>query len=410
MPQILTFSVEFLDLGLARRHDVRSGEGRRLCKSTGDDVSTEAAFHSVHHPSPSRRARQRCRVRRVVVAVCAVFGAAVVAVGCGSSGAATSSGAVTLGSGTVDLSSVTLHFGDQNQLMKEVFASSGQLAGAKYKVTFDQFTDGPHMDAAFAAHRIDAGYMGDTPALFANAAHAGVSVLATGIAGGNGGVYALLARPGSGIHSAADLKGKRVGFTRRTALEGWIIGVLKTQGLTEHDIKPVDLPILSLVSALSSGQLDAVVGVAPGSQTYLQSHPGAGITPPRVPVYLVVLGSNASLRDASMEAALEDFVNRLTRAEAWVQGHATQFITDYYVNTLHVPPSIAQSLYSLNGNLRIVPVAQSGLQHALDVQHSEFVDLGSLPSDPPVSNLFPSVVTQRYDPIVAAASRSGAGQ
>lgn len=372
-------------------------------------MSTEPALYSEHDRSPAPRHRHP-RVRRAVVAVCAVLGVLVVAVGCGSSSADTSSNAVRLGSGNVDLSEVTLRFGDQNQLMKEVLASSGQLQGAKYKVTFDQFTDGPHMNAAFAAHRIDAGYMGDTPALFANAAHAGVSVLATGIAGGTSGVYGLLAGPGSGIHSAADLKGRRVGFTRRTALEGWIIGVLKSQGLTERDIKPIDLPILSLVSALSSGQLDATVAVPPGSQTYLQSHPRAGITTPQVPVYLLVLGSNNSLRDASKEAALEDFVSRLAKAELWVQGHATQFIDDYYVNTLHVPASIAQSLYGLNGKLQIVPVAHSGLQHALDVQHGEFVSLGSLPSDPPVSNLFPSVVTKRFDPIVGAVVRPGGGQ
>src|SRR5581483_10450020 len=149
----------------------------------------------------------------------------------------------------------------------------------------------------------DVGYMGDTPALFANASKAGVAVFAAGVLSGDATAYQLLAAPGSGITKVADLKGKKVGFTKRTALEGWAINELKTAGLTEKDITPVDLPILSLVSALSSGQLDAVVGTPPGAQTYIQAHPGSAVKVPSQAVYLVVVGKTSALADASKEAA-----------------------------------------------------------------------------------------------------------
>src|SRR5207237_2773430 len=136
------------------------------------------------------------------------------AVGAGSSGSGSGGGATNAAAASAS-GPVTLRIGDQGNAVKTLFEASGAATGAPYKIEWDGFTDGPHMNAAFSANRIDAGYMGDTPAIFAAAAKAGVRVIATAKATQQTtGYYQLLAKPGSGISSIADLKGKRLAATK----------------------------------------------------------------------------------------------------------------------------------------------------------------------------------------------------
>lgn len=345
---------------------------------------------------PDRAVRNR---HGVVAALCLVAAVVVGAASCSTKDAA-GGAKVRLGSGRADTRGVTLQVGDQNQLIKSAFAASGALDGAPYKVVFNQFTDGPHMSAAFSANRIDVGWLGDTPAIYANAARAKVTLLSASRTGGSSGVYTLLTRPGSNIHSIADLKGKKVALTKRTALEGWVVKLLATKGLTERDIHPVDLPILSIVSALSSGQVDAAVGVPPSASTFAQAHPESVVKTPTVPLHLVVLGNTRSLDDGPKEAALEDFVARLVKAETWIASHRSRFVQSYYVDTLKVPPSIGQQLYGITSVLSVAPIRGSGLRPNLEAQYKAFVSLGALPADPPIADLFDPGVIARFDAIV----------
>ena len=57
-------------------------------------------------------------------------------------------------------SATTLNLGDQQQELETLLQASGALAGVPYKVNFVEFDSGPLVDAGFAAHRIDVGFMG----------------------------------------------------------------------------------------------------------------------------------------------------------------------------------------------------------------------------------------------------------
>ncbi len=349
--------------------------------------------------------------RHVALVLCA---AAVLsaAAGCAAQDSKASTPArVEIAAGQGDVSGVTIRFGDQNQLIKTVLSASGALAGTKYQVVFDQFTDGPHMNAAFSAGRIDAGFMGDTPVLFANAAKSGIAVLVAGTAASGASVYTLLAAPGSGIRSVADLKGKRVGFTRHTALEGWVIKLLQTEGLSEKDVRPVDLPILALVGALSSGQVDAVVGTPPGAQAYIDQHPQSVVRTPPTPVHFVIVGRTAPLAERDKATALLDLAGRLARAARWAQTHKEAFVKAYFVDTLKLPSALGDQLFNLSGNLDIQTIDKTGLRSDLETQHKAYVALGDIPESPPVAALFPPEVTRRFDAAVkrALAQPEGSG-
>lgn len=165
----------------------------------------------------------------------ALLAAALILVAGGVTACATSNAATQFGNG-----SVTLRIGDQQQYVEEPLKLSGELSNLPYHVTFDEFGSGPLVNQAFGANAIDVGFMGDTPAMFARAGNLPLTVVAVSATDGPG--TTLLARPGSGIHSLADLRGKRIASTRDTAPDGFLLRVLDSQGLTARDVTFVDVP------------------------------------------------------------------------------------------------------------------------------------------------------------------------
>ena len=74
---------------------------------------------------------------------------------------------------------------------------------------------------------------------------------------------ALVTRPGSGIKSVADLKGKRVAVTRGTDPYIFLLRALAGAGLGEKDIKPVLVQHADGRTALERGDVDAWAGLDP---------------------------------------------------------------------------------------------------------------------------------------------------
>ena len=100
-----------------------------------------------------------------------------------------------------------LNVGDQEQFLESALQDSGALKGAHYKVNFVEFDSGPLVNAGFAAHQIDLGFMGDLPA--ALAVQSGLPVKAVVAMLPIGASEFLLAKPG--ITSISQLKGQTVG-------------------------------------------------------------------------------------------------------------------------------------------------------------------------------------------------------
>ena len=318
-------------------------------------------------------------------------------------GACSSSGATTAPGKPVDLSTVTLRIGDQGQAIQTLFAASGQDKATPYHLSWFDFNDGPHMNAAFSAGRIDAGYMGDTPALLASAARAGVVIVATAKSVGTSeSFYQLLARPGSGVKTVADLAHKKVAFTRGTALQGYLDELLDSAHLSERDITSVNVPLTTLASTLQSGSVDAAISYEPATTSYLSATPGAVTVPvPSIPVYLVELAATGALHDAGRRAALVDYVGRLAKAEAWAQANAPAWVQAYYVAHLHVPAAFGTRIFTATGQLRYQPVAGSGLRDHLARQQRLLTASGELPPGDSVSGLFDPGTTAAFDPVVA---------
>ena len=87
----------------------------------------------------------------------------------------------------------------------------------------------------------------------------------------------VIAKADSGIRTAADLKGKRIGIPGRYGTN-WIMlqGLLKEAGLTVDDVTIQEFPDFSQAAALQQGQVDAATGFANNEPIQLRN---AGIEP-----------------------------------------------------------------------------------------------------------------------------------
>ncbi|WP_029584317.1 sulfonate ABC transporter substrate-binding protein [Bradyrhizobium sp. URHD0069] len=136
----------------------------------------------------------------------------------------------------------------QQAVLEKHFSSQG------IDVKWIEFSSGPPMLEAMNVGSVDYGAVGDSPPVFAQAAGAAI-VYAAGqpITNGQG----ILVPPNSPIRSIADLKGKRVGFTKGSSAHNVIVQTLEKAGLSYSDIMPVYLTPPDAGPAFANGSIDA---------------------------------------------------------------------------------------------------------------------------------------------------------
>ena len=114
---------------------------------------------------------------------------------------------------------------------------------------------GPAVNEALANRQIDFAYQGDLPAVLGRANGLKTKLLVE--SGVRTGVY-LAVPPDSDIKSVKDLKGKRVVIFRGTNLQLVVDNVLKANGLSERDLRVINLDDAASQAALASKGVDAV--------------------------------------------------------------------------------------------------------------------------------------------------------
>jgi len=122
------------------------------------------------------------------------------------------------------------------------------------EVKWVEFSSGPPMMEAMNVGSVDYGAVGDSPPVFAQAAGAAI-VYAAGqpITNGQG----ILVPKDSPIRSIAELKGKRVGFTKGSSAHNIVVQTLEKAGLTYVDISPVYLTPPDAGPAFANGSIEA---------------------------------------------------------------------------------------------------------------------------------------------------------
>lgn len=136
----------------------------------------------------------------------------------------------------------------QRATLEKHFAAQG------IDVKWVEFSSGPPMMEAMNVGSVDYGAVGDSPPVFAQAAGAAI-VYAAGqpITNGQG----ILVRKDSPIRSIADLKRKRVGFTKGSSAHNVVVQTLEKAALTYADITPVYLTPPDAGPAFANGSIEA---------------------------------------------------------------------------------------------------------------------------------------------------------
>ena len=247
------------------------------------------------------------------------LGALVVLAGCG--GTDRTDAAAIRADGSVDLSKVTLHVGDQKAGSQALLRASGGLTGVRYRIDWSQFTSGPPLLEAANAGAIDIGAVGNTPPIFAAAAGSKIKIVAAGDQ--SLAAQAVLVPKDSPIRTIADLKGKRIALAKGSSAHALLLGVLKKAGLRFDQVQPQYLQPADALSAFSGGKVDAW-SIWDPYQAQAQAQTGA-----RVLVYGNGFGTNYSfnvaaakaLKDKAKVAAIRDYLTRLDRATVWASTH-----------------------------------------------------------------------------------------
>lgn len=132
----------------------------------------------------------------------------------------------------------------------------GFFAGNGLNVTIRPYTDGDQAIAAAEAGEVEVAMATEYPLVVAALGDRAVSVIGCI---DRAETTSVIGRSDRGVATVADLRGKRVGVTRRTIPEFYLGRLLELNGMSLSDVTVVDVPRPQLQDAIINGSVDAVV-------------------------------------------------------------------------------------------------------------------------------------------------------
>jgi sulfonate transport system substrate-binding protein len=197
-----------------------------------------------------------------------------------------------------------------NQWLEEEFARDG----VKIEWTFFRGA-GPAVNEALAAKQLDFVFLGDLASVIGRARGLPTRLIATTGRGSNS--YLAVAN-GAEVKGFADLKGRKVSVLKGTAYQRPFDQLLADAGLSEKDVRLVNLDWPTSKAAVVSREIDATFG---GADLHLLKDKGVTIaasTRGKGPAYTIQSALLATDDFASRyPAATQRVVKQLVRASAW---------------------------------------------------------------------------------------------
>ncbi|PFG41548.1 sulfonate transport system substrate-binding protein [Isoptericola jiangsuensis] len=266
-------------------------------------------------PAPARPAR----TGRAAAAAVATSAAVLALAACGGDSAATDAAG----------DDVVLRVGELGTAITQetLLDSAGEGDDLGYEVEYSLFGNGPAFMEAVPSGAVDLTVMADTPSIFAQVGDIPVKVVAVQDTLAEGESFVeIVANPGSGIASVADLAGKKVAVQPATILQYTVVRALEAEGLSYDDITPVELPLPDAAAALAKGDVDAVASLDPTLQQLKANGAvtigdGEGFTTG----YSYVVATEAALADPAKADAIGDYLARLGRSYDWTVDHAADW-------------------------------------------------------------------------------------
>src|SRR5882757_9101222 len=330
---------------------------------------------------------------------------------CGTPSAApsTSPAAVPPAVSAAQLADVTLRVGDQKGGSVQVLLrAAGQLDSVPYHVQWSMFTSGPPMLEAANANAIDVGQVGNTPPIFSAAANGNIAIVAALRATVGD---ALLVPKGSNIAGLADLRGKTIAVAKGSSANGTLLNTLGKAGLKPSDVTISYLQPGDAYAAFNQGSVaawavwepyvseavqtagarelvsgaDALNGTGPAGGTQLSNG------------FSLEVANKAALPDPGKNAAIQDYVVRLGKADLWAKSHPDEWATIYAQQT-GIPLHVAKAAIP---RLALTPIVLDDAVVASEQQLADaFTQAGQLPGKVDISGY----VDRRYNAVMGPLS------
>ena len=260
-----------------------------------------------------------------------------------------------------------------NKWLEEEFAKDG------IKVEWNFFRGaGPAVHEALSAKQLDIVSLGDLAAVIGRARGLPTRFVA---ATGRGSNSYLATAPGANIKTVADLKGKKVTVLKGTAYQRTFDNLLASAGLTEKDVKLINMDWPTSKSAVVSGQIDATFG---GSDLFLLKEQGVGIalsTKGRGPAYTINSGILATEEFTTQQPQLvQRFVRQVVRAAHWAsqETHREAIVKLYAENSGNPELAFREELAGDVLGTRYSPLIDDGFVAGYEGVLSDGLKLGLL--------------------------------
>ena len=234
---------------------------------------------------------------------------------------------------------VLLRAGDQKGGLQALLEAAGELKNLPYDIKWSEFPAAAPLAEALNANAVDFGTIGDAPLLFTLAAGSKVKAFAANRSDAYG--TAILVQPNSPLKTAADLKGKSIATNRGSIGHFVTLKALASVGLKADDVQLRFIPPADAKLALTQGAVDAWATWEP--YTALAETGGHARVLVNGRGLWSGLGFLAATEQALTEkrAALQDFKNRVERAQLWSYQHNQEFGATL-ARIIGIPASAAQ--------------------------------------------------------------------
>ena len=304
------------------------------------------------------------------------------------------------------LAGVTLTVGQSNKLSSHTLLKAAGLDDTPYEIKWADFNATPDMLQAIAAGSVDIGGNGGTTGAI-SAVYSGVDVrIAAAAKATEAGKEssAIIVPEDSPVRTFADLKGKKIGLSFGAGVQYYTIQALKQFGLTEQDVELVNLTTNAAQAAFRTQKIDAWAiwdPILATAQSDLKARPilTAGQIESLGDSYTFQFANPDSLADPAKSEALADFVNRLSRAQLWVNDNPDAWAKAGQEIAKLSPE--ASTLAAKRQTKQYVPIDEN-VYKALQTEADVWVELGTYPQKTDVSKGFTTQLNTQVAPAQAA--------
>ena len=232
-----------------------------------------------------------------------------------------------------------LKAGDQKGGLRALLEAAGALEGLAYDLEWFEFPAAAPLAEALNAGAVDLGPIGDAPLIFALAAGARVKAIGANRSDAYG--TAVLVCPDSPLQGAADLKGRSVATNRGSIGHFVTLKAITQAGLAPDDVNFRFLAPADAKLALTQGAVDAWATWEPYTAVAETGHIAKVLVSGRglLPGLSYLAATDAAI--ASKRAALQDFLQRVVRAQLWSYRHVDAYSTAL-ARIIGIPPEAAK--------------------------------------------------------------------